>query len=321
MDAEVAVVVATHGRARLLPRLVAALEAQEGAPGFAVVLVDDGSPDDTWETIERLRGSASLPVTGVRMDRQSGPAAARNSGWRATPARRVLFTDDDCVPQPGWVRTMASTLDDVDMVQGATVPAPEQRHLLGPFARTMDVTTETGYYQTCNVGYRRAVLERVGGFDDELTLCGEDIELATRALATGATTAFRGDAEVHHDVRPSSLREHLRGTRRWRGIPLAVHKQPSLRGRLHAGLWWKRSHPPALLAAGGLLLAAAGRGPWRLAGAAATLPYVRYRLAVDPLPYAGPRRRVVLLPAALAADVAEVAVLVDGSVRCGTLVL
>lgn len=280
MGAEVAVVVATHGRAHLLPRLVTALEAQDGAPPFVLVLVDDGSTDDTWATIEALAQTASIPVHGVRMGRQSGPAAARNSGWRAVPAARVLFTDDDCVPQPRWVRTMASTLEDVDLVQGATVPAPEQRHLLGPFARTMDVTTETGYYQTCNVGYRRSVLEQVGGFDDDLRLCGEDIELATRALATGATTAFRGDAEVHHDVRPSSLREHLRGTRRWRGIPQAVHKQPSLRARLHGGLWWKRSHPPTLVAVGGLLL-----------------------------------------PAAFVADAAEVAVLVEGSARCGTLVL
>ena len=102
------------------------------------------------------------------MPSQSGPAAARNAGWHAALGQLVAFTDDDCVPQPEWLATLAAALQVADIAQGCTLPDPAQEHLLGPFARTMDVRSETGYYQTCNVGYRRSVLEAVGGFDDDL---------------------------------------------------------------------------------------------------------------------------------------------------------
>ena len=313
--------VATHGRAALLPRLIEALERQEGAPSFEVVLVDDGSEDDTWSTVKRLETGSTLPVRGERMTRQSGPAAARNAGWRAARGRMIAFTDDDCVPQPKWLTTLVAALAEVDIAQGMTVPDPAQRHLLGPFARTMEVTWESGYYQTCNVAYRRSVLEAVGGFDDDLRQAGEDIELATRARAAGATTRFCDEAVVHHDVRPSSLRAHLSGTRRWAGIVLAVRKEPALRERLHHRVVWKKSHPPAVAAALGLVAVAMGRGAIRAAGAAAVLPYVRHRLVVAPLPHTGGRDRVVLLPAALIADLTEVGVLAEASARYRCIVL
>ena len=289
---------------------------------FELVLVDDGSPDDTWETIERLATDSDVPVRGVRMPQQSGPAAARNVGWRAAHGRIIAFTDDDCVPQAGWLATLARALDDVDLAQGCTLPDPAQQHLLGPFARTMDVRSETGYYQTCNVAYRRSMLESVGGFDDDLRQAGEDIELATRAIAAGATTRFCDDAIVHHDVRPSSLRAHLRGTRRWAGIVLAVRKQPKLRARLYHGLVWKRSHLPAVSAAAGLLtMLSASDTRTRLLGAAAVAPYVRHRLVVDPLPHTEPSARIALLPHALVADLAEVGVLAAASARYRCVVL
>ena len=316
-----AVVVATRGRAGLLPRLVAALAAQRGAPPFEVVLVDDASDDDTWATIAALEKAASVPLRGVRMPAQSGPAAARNAGWRATTVALIAFTDDDCVPGPDWLRTLVDALDEVDIAQGVTRPDPAQRDKLGPFSRTMEVTSPTGYFQTCNVAYRRATLERVGGFDDELRQAGEDIELATRALAAGATSRFCEGAVVHHDVRPSDLVEHLKATRRWGGIVLAIRKQPALRQRLHHGLLWKRSHAPALLAAAGVATTLGAHGPARLVGAAAMLPYVRHRLVVEPLAHTRRRQRVVLLPAALLSDLTEVGVLAAASARYRELVL
>jgi cellulose synthase/poly-beta-1,6-N-acetylglucosamine synthase-like glycosyltransferase len=315
-------VVATHARAQLLPRLVAALESQQGTPPFEVVLVDDGSPDNTWDTIARLEAQSTLPIHGVRMQQQRGPAAARNAGWRAARGALIAFTDDDCVPQTGWLATLASALADVDIAQGCTVPDPDQLYLLGPFARTMEVRSETGYYQTCNVAYRRSTLEAVNGFDDDLRQAGEDIDLSIRARAAGATTRFCDSAVVFHDVRPSSLRAHLHATRRWAGIALAVRKQPAIREKLFLGVVWKTSHIPAVTAAAGLVATvAASGGRARLLGVAAVLPYVRHRLVVEPLPHTEPAARVALLPKALVADLAEVAVLAEASARYRCLVL
>jgi glycosyltransferase involved in cell wall biosynthesis len=317
------VVVATHDRVRLLARLVGALEAQEGAGPFEVIIVDDASADGTWDELQALAQAARVPVRPLRLPRNSGPATARNAGWRAARAPIVAFTDDDCVPRPGWLAALLGALDRADLVQGRTLPAPEQVSAHGPFSRTLEVTSETGFYQTCNMGYHRPLLERLGGFDERFRHpTGEDTDLAWRARQQGARSTFESTALVHHDVRPSSFLTHIRDTARWEGVVLAVRLHPSLRGHLHRRWFWKDSHPPAILAAGGIALGARwdATAVARLVGLGLVFPYIHYRLRSSPL-RGGPRRRVAAIPAALVADLAEVAVMTAASVRYRSLLL
>jgi cellulose synthase/poly-beta-1,6-N-acetylglucosamine synthase-like glycosyltransferase len=209
------------------------------------------------------------------------------------------------------------------MAQGQTLPDPAQASRRGPFSRTLEVTEATGYYQTCNMAYRRDVLERLGGFDERFRHpTGEDTDLAWRALEDGVDAEFVDAAVVYHDVRPSSFIAHLRDTRRWEGVVLAVRLHPRLRDRFHRRWFWKPSHPPAIAAAMGVALAVGPHSSFarRLLGLALTAPYVRYRTQVLPLD-GGPRRRVAAIPLALIADLAEVGVLASASARYRTLLL
>lgn len=326
MKPAVVVVVATHNRRALLHRLVAALDAQRLDAPFEIVIVDDASTDGTYAELERLAGDGSrrVPLVPLRLDHNRGPAAARNAGWRASSAPLVAFTDDDCVPQPGWLASLVDELARADLVQGRTLPDPEQRvRHRGPFSRTLEVTSETGLYPTCNMGYRRSVLDRLDGFDEHFRHpAGEDTDLAWRARESGALSAYRDDAVVHHDVRPSSLRSQLSDTWRWEGIVLAVARHPGLRAHLFRNPFWKPSHAPALAAVLGMVAAVSPGSPLaaRLGGAAVTLPYVHHRIRTAPL-VPGRRAALRLLPAAFVADIAEVAVLTVASVRYRTLVL
>jgi glycosyltransferase involved in cell wall biosynthesis len=329
-EPEVTVVVPTRQRAERLPRLVAALGAQAGSPAFEVVVVDDASTDGTSEQLRVLQASAPYPLVALRLERHSGPAAARNAGWRAARGHLVAFTDDDCAPQAGWLSALARGLAAADVVQGRTLPDPDQQDGR-PFSYTIKVEGEWGYYEACNMGYRRDVLERLGGFDEAFRydceqpddvgpIYGEDVDLAWRAKASGACVAFEPDAVVLHDVRRRSYANHLRDLRRREGIVLAVARNDRLRERCHFRWFWMRSHPPALLAATGIALAAASRSrAGRTAGVALTLPYLRHRTRVDPLG----RRRLwpIAIPLALVADLAEVVVFARASVRHRTLVL
>jgi GT2 family glycosyltransferase len=324
MDPLVAVVIATHNRASLLPRLVTGLEDQHGVAAFEVVIVDDASTDHTWRALERLAAQASVPIRCERLARNAGPATARNVGWRATEASLIAFTDDDCVPQPNWLAQLLSAADDADIVQGRTLPNPEQRELLGPFSRTLDIAREDGYYQTCNIAYRRELLERLDGFHEQFHYpAGEDTDLGWRAKAVGARTTFAAGAIVHHDIRPSDFRVAVRDSWRWQTVALAARRHPGLREAFASTYVWRASHPRAICAAAGA--AAIARAPrtrlaW-LAGAALVAPYVRYRTVTAPLPGAGPRRRWLLLPGALAVDATEVAACLIGSVRHRSLVI
>src|SRR3954452_12468363 len=102
-DPALSVVVATRNRADRLPRLVRALEAQEGAPPFELVVIDDASTDATSTVLAQLAASSSMRIVAHRLVDQRGPAAARNAGWRSARGELVAFTDDDCEPQPGWL--------------------------------------------------------------------------------------------------------------------------------------------------------------------------------------------------------------------------
>src|SRR5438270_6893074 len=100
----ISVVVTTYERAASLARLVGGLESQTlGTDQFEVIVADDGSTDDTPHVLGRLRESTPLDLRVVRNDRNRGPAAGRNLGWRVARAPVVAFTDDDCWPQPTWL--------------------------------------------------------------------------------------------------------------------------------------------------------------------------------------------------------------------------
>ena len=322
-DFDISVVVPTHNRSHLLGRLVSAFERQQNAPPFEVVIVDDGSGDDTWARLVELSQSSAVPLRALRLDVNRGPATARNAGWRSAAGQLILFTDDDCTPEPGWVAAMAGALGDADLVQGRTSPDPAQQHLSGAFSRTIEVSAPSDRFQTCNVGYRRTLLEATRGFDEEFRHpAGEDTDLAWRALRAGASSQFEPNATVLHDVRPSSFWTHVRTTWRWSGVVLLVKRHPELRTQMYRRWFWKRSHPPTILAVSGIALTLVARNHaiLRVAGASAVIPYVRFRQKVWPLPGGG-LERTAALPLALAADTAEVAVMVAASARFRTVLV
>lgn len=318
----VTVVCSTYGRASILPRLVEALAGQTmPAKDFEVVIVDNGSSDETPVLLERLADEAPFTLRTLRHARNRGAAGGRNTGWVAATAPIVAFTDDDCAPAPDWLERGVRALEGEGpgcFVVGRTRPDPAEEHLLlHPFSRTM-VVGEPRFFETCNVFYWRDDLARIGGFDEGFGIGGEDTDLALRLIDDGHRAVWAPAAVVHHAVRRGSFRANLREARRWVDIPLVVKRHPASRGQLvHRRWFWKRTHPPTVVAASGLLLGAVRRSPSPLLLLAW---WLWHRLAVEPA-CPGPRRRVLALPGTLAIDVTEVVTMVRGSVRHRTVLL
>ncbi|MBN1529079.1 MAG: glycosyltransferase [Thermoleophilaceae bacterium] len=251
------VVVATHNRSLRLRQLLAGLRAQTlPLDAFEVVVVDDGSSDATQEvlTAEARRGDLRLCIPPPVA--RAGPAAARNAGWRLARAPFVAFTDDDCVPTPGWLETLldAARRRPDAIVRGRTLPNPAEAHALGSFSKTIHIDGPSANFETCNVAYPRTLLERIGGFDESYGAgMGEDSDLGCRALAAGGLPAFEPGALVHHAViarRPAAaLRDALHATDHVR----LYKEHPRLRRNLFLGVFHDRSHPLLLAALGALL--------------------------------------------------------------------
>ena len=314
MDPEVSVVVASQARETRLRTLLDALAEQTLRAERREVVVAH-----TYDAAAAGRLFAERDVREVRVDpARARPSVQREAGWRAARGELVAFTDDDCRPRPDWLEQLVAVARrrPGDIVQGATHPDPRDvHHFQHAHFSALAVEPPADTMQTCNILYPRALLERVGGFD-ERAVTGEDIDLGWRARATGAALAPAPDAVVYHAIEPLSAIGKVRSQLKWRHLAYVVRKHPHLREGCEWGVWWKPEHPRATLAL--LALAGARRHPLLLAGA---IPYVRLERWRH-----GPSRRqqarsLMELPTHLAVELAEVATFAAGSVRYRSLLL
>lgn len=198
MTARVSVVVPTRNRAAFLPRLLQALDRQDCRP-LEVIVVDDASSDETPEILERWRGEGRVVL---RQDRPGGSYAARNAGRRAARGEIIAFTDDDCIPDRGWIAGLTRAMEGGALgAQGMTLAEPGERT---PFTHQIDQRRPGPPYRTCNIAYRRDILERVGGFDESFRWYGDNI-LGLRARQIGEI-AWAPDAVVRHPPHPREWR-------------------------------------------------------------------------------------------------------------------
>jgi GT2 family glycosyltransferase len=307
-------VVATHNRSDHLDRLLRAL-AEQDRPPDEVVVVDDGSTDATPALLARY-GNGNLPLSVIRRDRAGGPATARDEGWRAASGDLVAFTDDDCVPAPGWLAAgqRAWGGDSEVFIQGRT--EPEEEHP-GPFSRTLRVDGLHAAFPTCNILYPRSLLERVGGFDTEAfgrLPGGEDCDLAWRAIEAGAQPLFAPDAVVQHAVTHPGPIGKLRIAARWTTPMTAYARHPGLRRSTFVhGIFWKDIHYLFIRALIGFLLPTR----WSVLRNWLMYPYLKNVWARGRLEGGGP----LLAPYFLLHDLIEVCAVARAGVRTRTPML
>ena len=310
----VSVVVSTRNRAQRLGGLIGSLRDQTLDPQrFEVVVVNDGSSDDTPEVLrrEQREGGLSLRTIEIAQDRSGGPARGRNAGWRAAKGRLIAFTDDDCEATPGWLRALVAASEERPgaILQGPTEPIPRERDSQGPFTRTQTITGLGPHFQTCNIAYPRVLLAAVDGFDERTFPRypgAEDADLAWRAQATGAATAFVDAARVYHAVNQLGPLGKLRLAAAWSDIVALFARHPPMRRHLHHGIFWKAGHELLLRALLGAVLTR--RLPPAILLA---LPYarrLRRRARAE-------RASLMLVPYFVVHDALEVYAMVRGSIR------
>ncbi len=196
----------TYNRAHLLGRVLDACFEQTAEPGsYEVVLVNDGSTDETPEVIAHAGQRARIPFTVINQP-NSGLAKGRNAGISRAIGERIIFIDDDVLPTPNFVaeHLRSHDLHPAAIVRGAAVNTENFDDLPPPVWRFKNYSGN--FFWTTNVSVPLAKLREIGGFNENFAEYGwEDIDVGLRLRFAGLKAVFNKYAlAFHYKPRPRS---------------------------------------------------------------------------------------------------------------------
>lgn len=215
MTPDVSVIIPVYNNAdTLADQLDGLARALVGAPSTEIVVVDNASTDGSADVALAWSERCGVPIRVVPACERKGEPYARNVGISTTSGRHVLFCDGDDVVRPEWIRALHEALDSevyatgpvsTDVLNDDWLANVRGRAIFDGRPLLHDVVP---FAHGCNMGFRRSVLDDIGGFDESF-LAGCDQEIAVRIWRAGHDLAFAPSAAIDY-----RLRGDLRST--WR---------------------------------------------------------------------------------------------------------
>ncbi|MDZ4764136.1 MAG: glycosyltransferase family A protein [Chloroflexota bacterium] len=219
----ISVIIPTYNYAPFLPEALDSIIAQAYSP-LEIIVVDDGSTDDTAVVIARYQAHLGEMLRFVRRDAPSSPAAARNAGLEIANGSLIAFLDADDVWTPNCLRdqlAMFSLFPQVGTVMG-TLRFWRMFNPAEPSLSPPSVVTQLGAMLV-----KREVMDQVGGFDIDFRT-SEDIDWFLRIREVGVLVALGAHVVLHYRQHNSNLsRDRNAGGRR--SFALALQKSTDRR--------------------------------------------------------------------------------------------
>ena len=241
----VSVIVCSCNGGRTIRQCLEAL-ARLQYPDYEVIVVDDGSTDDT----ATIAGGFNVQLISTE---NRGLSCARNAGLRSSTGEIVAYIDDDAYPDPHWLNYLVHTFTTTCHagVGGPNLLPPEDGTVAqcvasAPGGPTHVLLTDevAEHIPGCNMAFRAHHLREIGGFDRQFRIAGDDVDICWRLQEKGYTLGFHPAAVVWHHRR-SSVRAYLRQQLNYgRAEAMLEAKWPekynpighvSWRGRLYGG--------------------------------------------------------------------------------------
>lgn len=216
---KLSVLVATRNRSHAIASCLSSIAAaftNAGLIDAEIVVVDNGSTDETASVIKAWANASGAPVKLLR-EPQKGKARALNRALPAAQGEIVAFTDDDCRLSNEYVNDLLrhDASDKELVLRGGRIELGDPTDLpvtintdptLKRWQRTMNSARYErfrGRINGCNMTMRRALIERLGPFDEDfgpgsLIGAGEDADYIYRAYLAGATLEYVPDMTVFH---------------------------------------------------------------------------------------------------------------------------
>lgn len=231
MEKEISAIICTLNRAHYLQKAISSLVNQDLPwEAYEILIVDNGSTDDTREVVDRFSGSGNIryihePVMGL--------SHARNRGWREASAPYVAYLDDDAVAEPVWLGKIRQVFETMNpqpgCVGGKVMPiweAPRPFWLGDDLLCSLTAldwsdsphvidNLNSEWLAGANIAFPKELLDRLGGFTPHLDRSGTrllssgDVFLEKQIQQAGYTCFYYPDVAVSHLIPASRL------TRSW----------------------------------------------------------------------------------------------------------
>jgi GT2 family glycosyltransferase len=232
-------------------------------PDFEVIVVDDGSTDDTAAI------ASEFDVRLIRTE-NGGLSRARNVGMLAATGEIISYLDDDAYPDPHHLYYLAEAFRcGCAAVGGPNLPPPGDHPVAQAVAQapggplhvlTSDTVAE--HIPGCNFAVRRDWLIKIGGFDAGFRIAGDDVDACWRLQEAGGRIAFHHAALVWHHRR-DSVRRYLKQQRGYgRAEALLERKWPQKYNDLGHMRWAGQLYGPGLMRALRFTPSRIYHGPW-----------------------------------------------------------
>ena len=192
------------------------------AGNYEVIVTDDGSQTNA-EAMIKHQYSWVKWVAGPR----KGPAANRNNGAKYAQGEWLVFTDDDCLPDPQWLEAYAKKMiSEMDclVLEGRTYVNRPRNSL----AETSPINESGGYLWSCNFAIQKQLFDSIGGFEERFPYAAmEDVDLRLRLTKCGHKFLFSKDASVCHPWRHKGGWKKLKQYQKSILIYLSIHPEES----------------------------------------------------------------------------------------------
>jgi GT2 family glycosyltransferase len=196
----VSVIVCSYNGAKTLPACLNSL-GKVDYPDYEVILVDDGSTDDTAAIAGRYPNVRYIHQTN------HGLSHARNTGAYAARGEVLAYTDSDCMADTDWLYYLVGALlsDNFAGVGGPNITPPATNWIQacvagapgGP-SHVLLTDTVAEHIPGCNMAFYRWAFDNVGGFDVEYRKAGDDVDFCWRLQQSGCVIGFSPTAIVWH---------------------------------------------------------------------------------------------------------------------------
>lgn len=214
----ISVVVVNWNRRELLRACLKSLAAQQGVE-FELIVVDNGSGDGSAAMVEQEFAGGRPPVRLIRNAENRGFCAANNQGIAASDAEFVALLNNDAEADPEWLRRLSEAFDgrpEFGMAASKIVSFEQPQridkagHLIYPDGQNRgrgsgeadhgqyDKPGEVLWPDGCAAMYRRAMLDQIGGFDEDFFAYADDAELGLRARIAGWKCLYVPGAVARH---------------------------------------------------------------------------------------------------------------------------